>query len=90
MPKGAEKGGELVIPAQGSPQRLNTTEGHIWRGDAAARPGPHPGWRQRAAPRPAGASVCPTEVTYVDDDGEFPDASQNVVPDSWGRGEAQC
>lgn len=32
----------------------------------------------------ARASLCPTAITYVDDDGKFPDASENVVPDSWG------
>lgn len=29
------------------------------------------------------------DVTYVDDDRELPDASENIVPDSWGRREAQ-
>lgn len=40
------------------------------------------------APRLCSSSAsCSPQVTYVDDDGKLPDASEDIVPDSWGRGQ---
>lgn len=70
---------EMLPPAWAAPkQDTNPT----WL-PREGRPSPRlPSGRSWAAEAP--------HVTYIDDDSQFPNASENIVPDSWGEREAPC
>lgn len=53
--------------------RTSSLEGEGVPGCRAARPG-------------FLAEVLTSPVTYVDYDGKLPDASEDIVPDAWGKG----
>lgn len=101
-PGGTKKAENNLLFPPRAPHDAQRDQGTLLKRTRSCRLRPHQGggrgppgalergrWRGTAARRLSQGSHLPQD-TYVDDDGEFPDASEDVVPDAWGERSGHC